>query len=117
MHHLLKRSSGSRRRIHDRKAAGGAPQIALFKEVSARQNEYFDGDDLHRKVNAMIQTFTLDYFQTRSDFGQKSELPVFIVGMPRSGTTLVEQIVAAITVLIFVALISSHVTFWLSCRR
>jgi hypothetical protein len=30
---------------------------------------------------------------------------------------LVEQIVVAITGLIFVALISSHMTFWLSCRR
>jgi hypothetical protein len=30
---------------------------------------------------------------------------------------LVDQIMATITVLIFVALISTHVTFWMSCRR
>jgi hypothetical protein len=30
---------------------------------------------------------------------------------------LVDQIMATITVLIFAALISSHVAFWMSCRR
>ena len=35
-----------------------------------------------------------EFFQWVRDFGSESELPVFVVGLPRSGTTLVEQILA-----------------------
>ncbi len=40
-------------------------------------------------------TFTPDFIRARRDFGIASALPVFIIGMPRSGTTLVEQILAS----------------------
>jgi len=46
-------------------------------------------------VKAMIDTFTPEMLAARSSFGRESSRPVFIVGMPRSGTTLVEQIVAS----------------------
>jgi hypothetical protein len=36
-----------------------------------------------------------DFFAARQDFGDDSELPLFIVGMSRSGTILVEQIAAS----------------------
>ena len=39
--------------------------------------------------------FDADFLATRQGFGDDSEVPVFIVGMPRSGTTLVEQIAAS----------------------
>jgi tetratricopeptide (TPR) repeat protein len=68
---------------------------ASFKDLSAREGFCFDGDDLRNIVDELIQTFTAEYFEKRSDFGQRSELPVFIVGMPRSGTSLVEQIAAS----------------------
>jgi tetratricopeptide (TPR) repeat protein len=35
------------------------------------------------------------FFATRAGWGVASELPVFVVGMPRSGTTLVEQILSS----------------------
>jgi hypothetical protein len=38
--------------------------------------------------------FTLDTFAARKAMGTSSEIPVFVIGMPRSGTTLVEQIIA-----------------------
>ncbi|WP_417676628.1 tetratricopeptide repeat-containing sulfotransferase family protein [Roseibium sp.] len=37
--------------------------------------------------------FSKEFFEYRTDFGLSSERPVFVVGMPRSGTTLVEQII------------------------
>ena len=43
----------------------------------------------------MIRTLTPDHFTRRAAFGADSELPVLIVGMPRSGTTLVEQILSS----------------------
>ncbi|HTZ72242.1 MAG TPA: tetratricopeptide repeat protein [Acetobacteraceae bacterium] len=41
------------------------------------------------------QTFTADFLASRRGTGMASPVPVFVVGMPRSGTTLVEQILAS----------------------
>ena len=41
------------------------------------------------------EVFTADFIRSRQGGGEPSEAPVFIVGMPRSGTTLVEQILAS----------------------
>ena len=35
------------------------------------------------------------FFERVRGFGLESELPVFVVGLPRSGTTLIEQILAS----------------------
>jgi tetratricopeptide (TPR) repeat protein len=40
-------------------------------------------------------TFTAEMIQARSGLGDPSRRPIFIIGMPRSGTTLVEQILAS----------------------
>ncbi len=49
----------------------------------------------HRQKCARIRMgFNRALFQHRPDFGLGSTLPVFIVGMPRSGTTLIEQVLA-----------------------
>jgi tetratricopeptide (TPR) repeat protein len=55
----------------------------------------YDADDHARYVNRLIETFSPALRGEAREWGSKSELPVFIVGMPRSGTTLVEQIVAS----------------------
>jgi tetratricopeptide (TPR) repeat protein len=39
--------------------------------------------------------YTKSFLKTLAGKGYKSDVPVFIVGMPRSGTTLTEQIIAA----------------------
>lgn len=50
----------------------------------------------HREwYSAMKQIFTEEFFAERAGFGLSDERPVFIVGMPRSGTTLTEQILAS----------------------
>ncbi len=43
----------------------------------------------------MTKVCTPDFFERVRAFGLDSDLPVFIVGLPRSGTTLVEQILAS----------------------
>jgi tetratricopeptide (TPR) repeat protein len=40
-------------------------------------------------------TFDADYFKSPAFEGVDSELPVFVIGMPRSGSTLVEQIISS----------------------
>jgi tetratricopeptide (TPR) repeat protein len=46
-------------------------------------------------VTRMIEVCTPDFFERLRGFGLESELPVFVVGLPRSGTTLIEQILAS----------------------
>lgn len=43
----------------------------------------------------IIDTFTKESLENFRKFANPSSLPIFIVGMPRSGTTLVEQILAS----------------------
>ena len=43
----------------------------------------------------MRELFTPAFFAERTDFGSPSEAPVFIVGMVRSGSSLVEQVLAS----------------------
>jgi len=42
-----------------------------------------------------MSVFNKQFFAERKDFGVADSRPIFIVGMPRSGTTLVEQILAS----------------------
>lgn len=55
----------------------------------------FDAAGFRQRVDSLIQAFTRERLQTlpRSDI--TSRRPVFIVGMPRSGTSLTEQILAS----------------------
>lgn len=46
-------------------------------------------------VDRIIATFTKEFFKKRAGMGCESETPVFIVGMPRSGTSLTEQTLAS----------------------
>jgi len=42
-----------------------------------------------------IDVFSAEFFADRPGYGRRSELPVLVVGLPRSGTTLVEQILSS----------------------
>ena len=66
----------------------------LYHELLAGSGELYDAAALHRRVDGLIQSCTRDFFSLVEDEGNPSEAPVFVVGMPRSGTSLVEQIAA-----------------------
>ena len=55
----------------------------------------FDAEQHERAIDRLIESFSPTLFARTSGMGRPTERPVFIVGMPRSGTTLVEQILAA----------------------
>ncbi len=55
----------------------------------------FNVDDHVNLVGRLISTFDEALFEQKKSFGVDSELPVFIVGMPRSGTSLTEQIISS----------------------
>jgi len=55
----------------------------------------FDPAALSEVITRLIKRYTADFFAANHAFGLHDETPLFIVGMPRSGTTLVEQIVSS----------------------
>jgi tetratricopeptide (TPR) repeat protein len=61
---------------------------------TARQSDsaQFNSDTLDIRINTLIETFSADFFKQRVNWGYESTQPIFIVGLPRSGTTLTEQI-------------------------
>jgi hypothetical protein len=67
----------------------------LRREIERCRGVSFDLDAHRRLVDRLIAVFTPAYFERVRSFGSDSELPVFIVGMLRSGTSLVEQILAS----------------------
>jgi tetratricopeptide (TPR) repeat protein len=63
---------------------------ALKKSGSRYRPEFFEN-------NARLQTSvcTKEFFVARRGFGAPDPAPIFIVGLPRSGSTLIEQILAS----------------------
>ena len=84
-------------------------EIGRIYENSKKYDEAFDcfaNSKVDRKWNgdleafaeeaaAHIAAFNPEAFSKYAAFGNPSEQPVFVVGMPRSGTTLTEQIIGA----------------------
>jgi len=55
----------------------------------------FDPEQHARQMSALRTVWNSRFFAERADWGPDTAAPIFIVGMPRSGTTLVEQVLAA----------------------
>lgn len=66
-----------------------------FNKAKLAAGFKFDIDQYRRFVDSMVEIFTPGLFAAASGLGDLSDLPVFVVGMPRSGTTLTEQILAS----------------------
>jgi tetratricopeptide (TPR) repeat protein len=56
-----------------------------------------DAEGVSERIQRMKEAVTPRAFAERAGFGNKSQRPVFVFGMPRSGTTLVEQILATLS--------------------
>jgi len=65
--------------------------FASAKRLSATA---FDMTIEKRGFETLKDVFTKSFFEQRKKFGSTSTRPIFVVGMPRSGTTLVEQILS-----------------------
>ena len=61
----------------------------------ARKNVHFDLPAEHQFASKIIETFNQKFFAERMGAGNCSSTPILIVGMPRSGTTLIEQILSS----------------------
>ena len=68
-----------------------------FLKANALQRETFtyDAKENSQTADRLIKVYSKGFFQGKRQFGSASQLPVFIIGMPRSGTTLIEQILSS----------------------
>ena len=60
-----------------------------------KRGQGYDPAEHTRFIDRLLATFTPAYFQRMRGLGVDSERPIFIVGLPRSGTTLTEQVLAS----------------------
>lgn len=68
---------------------------ALRKAGRERQGMSYDPKEHTQLVDGLIAAFSPEFFGRTRAFGLESERLVFIVGLPRSSTTLTEQILAS----------------------
>jgi tetratricopeptide (TPR) repeat protein len=68
---------------------------ALVRRSLVEAGRSYDARGMERRVDDLIGQWTPDLFVALGAAANQSDRPVFIVGMPRSGTSLVEQILAS----------------------
>ena len=66
-----------------------------YERANRARNARFDADASRREFASLENTFSQSWLSRHAGVGNPSRLPVFIVGLPRSGTSLVEQILAS----------------------
>ncbi len=66
----------------------------LTIEVNEKRRDYSPIEH-ERFVDGLLKEFDRDLFTRLAGSGSKSRRPVFVFGLPRSGTTLIEQILAS----------------------
>jgi len=67
----------------------------LRREWLVANNRGWDVQRHRAFVSEVMATFDRAYFQKVQGWGTDTELPIFVLGMPRSGTTLVSHILAS----------------------
>ena len=70
-------------------------QYAQANELTQRYGVQYDRRALTARVDKLIASFDVGSMRELQSHGSASERPVLIVGMPRSGTSLTEQILAS----------------------
>lgn len=77
----------------------GCYDLASRSLIAANRLKYeqtsWDEAEALQFIQDVRKVFTRDFIATRSGHGLDTPVPVFVVGMPRSGSTLLEQILAS----------------------
>jgi len=68
---------------------------SLDREFLTASGMGYDRTAFRQHIDSLIETCTSELYATTERDENPSEIPVFVVGMPRSGTSLVEQIAAS----------------------
>jgi tetratricopeptide (TPR) repeat protein len=60
-----------------------------------RAQLHYDADETSARVRHIRDRYTREFFAARAGAGSPARDPIFIVGLPRAGSTLIEQILAS----------------------
>jgi tetratricopeptide (TPR) repeat protein len=72
-----------------------AQHLLQGNALKRAQIKYYDEKALMERLQRTQDVFTPELIRSLSGHGDPSDRPIFIVGMPRSGTSLVEQILSS----------------------
>ena len=67
----------------------------LSANTAMKEKSPCDREAMVAQFDEITSAFTADVFEGLKDAGSSTDAPVFVVGMPRSGTTLTEQILSS----------------------
>lgn len=79
----------------DRKQFANAFNYYQNGNALKNQRNHYSQAKLSEQIEAQKSVFTADFFNTHQDVGDANPDPIFIVGLPRAGSTLLEQILAS----------------------
>jgi len=82
-------------RQYDKAALHIQEANALHTAFKRERGWSYDPQECEQHADRLIAEFGSEFFERTAGMGDPSRVPVFIVGMPRSGTTLTEQILAS----------------------
>ena len=70
---------------------------SYYKKANQVKNKKinFDKTAHENRIESIIRIFSTQFKEDVKSYGNSSDLPIFILGAPRSGTTLVEQIISS----------------------
>ena len=74
--------------------AGSFEQYALGNRERRKVIRY-DADDVTSGIERSKRLFSREFFQARAGWGAPAPDPIFVVGLPRAGSTLLEQILSS----------------------
>jgi tetratricopeptide (TPR) repeat protein len=77
------------------RAAGCLREANALSLALARGGRRFQPAEFERSVELLIGAFGPGFFASAAGAGLDTRLPIFIVGLPRSGTTLLEQVLSS----------------------
>ena len=60
-----------------------------------REQEFYDRIEFEEKIDMTIEAFSQQFLEDNAGHGDPEPAPIFIVGLPRSGSTLLEQILSS----------------------
>ena len=81
--------------LEDRSAHATAFEHYQAGAAARRAETPYDADDTSAQARRARALFAQPFFAARAGSGSASAAPIFIVGLPRSGSTLIEQILAS----------------------
>ncbi len=109
MEALLARTNAQGLRVRDRiylgfslgkawlEAGNSNRAFAYLNEANRLKRSTFsyDAAEMERRFAEIAAEFSPERMKAFADAGDPSKMPIFIIGMPRSGSTLIEQILAS----------------------